>query len=87
MVPIILQLSLQNSTGIVAEVKNWLLYFYFLNTDFSFTVCNINLKLYEYAQNVHLEGSVSQNFDLGPGFIFMIWNIKNVKKYIYKFSS
>ena len=48
------------------------LYFYFLNTDFSFTVCNIHLKLYEHALNILIERSMSQNFDLGPGFIFMM---------------
>ena len=48
------------------------LHFYFLNTDFSFTACTIHLKLYGYVQNIPSERSVSQNFDLGLGFIFMM---------------
>ena len=54
------------------EVENLIVILFILNTDFSFTVCNIHLKLYEHVQNILLEGSLSQNFDLGPGFIFMI---------------
>ena len=45
--------------------------FYFLNIDFSVTVCNIHLKLSGCVQNVLIEGRLSQNFDLGPSFIFM----------------
>ena len=47
-------------------------YFFFLNIDFSFTICDIHPKLFGYVQNIALEGRVSQNYDLGPGFIFMI---------------
>ena len=54
--------------------------FYFLNTDFSLTIRYIHLKLLRYIQKISFEGSVSQNFDLGPGFIFMTWNIKNSEK-------
>ena len=54
------------------KLKIGFLYFYFFNTDFSFTVHNIHLTLYGYVQNVLVEGSVSQNFDLGPSLIFMI---------------
>ena len=54
------------------EVKNRLFILFFLNTDFSFTVYNIYLRLYGHVQNVLVEGSVSQNFYLGPSFIFMI---------------
>ena len=66
---------------IVTEVKNRLFNTYiFFNTDFSFTVHNMHLKLYGYVQNVLVEGSISQNFDLRPSFIFMIKNVKNSER-------
>ena len=45
--------------------------FYFLNTDFSFVIDNMLMKLWEYLHNIHFEGNVSHFLDLGPGFIFM----------------
>ena len=38
----------------------------------SITVWNIHIKLYGCVQNIPLEGILSQNFDLGFGFIFRI---------------
>ena len=45
--------------------------FIFLNTDFSFTTRNIQIKLCEHLHNFAVERSVSQIFNLGPGSDFM----------------
>ena len=34
------------------------------------------MKLVENIQNILLKGNVSQNFELGPGSIFMTQNVK-----------
>ena len=65
---------------IVKEIKIDFFHFYFLNTDFSFTICNINIKLEGYIQNIPPEGSVSQNFELGSCFICM--SLKDITKNI-----
>ena len=50
--------------------------FYFLKRDFLFTIMSSALKLSELVDNIHLEGTVSQVFDLGPTFYFMSKNGK-----------
>ena len=49
-------------------------YFYFLNMDISVTIQVILLKLSMCDPNILLEGSMSQNFDLGYSFCFMLKN-------------
>ena len=45
--------------------------FYFFNMNFSVTIQYFDLKFSVYDPNIHFEGSVSQNLDLGPSFYFM----------------
>ena len=45
--------------------------------DFSLNITLIILKLYRHIHNIHLEGTMSQNVDMGPSFIFMTKNGKN----------
>ena len=53
-------------------------HFYFLIQDFSLTTCIglTILKLDKAIDNIHLEGTVSQNLDISPSFIFMSKNGK-----------
>ena len=55
----------------VEEFKNRCFKFYFYNSDFSITIMNQHSKLIEYLKNVLAEGSLSQIFYLGPGYIFL----------------
>ena len=48
--------------------------FYFLNKDISITIQVIDLKFSVCDPHITLEGSVSQNFDLGLSFYFMSKN-------------
>ena len=50
------------------EIKKKEINLYFLDTDFSFTIQNIFLNFFPVLKNIPLEGSVSQNFDLGLSF-------------------
>ena len=56
---------------IVKEIKKKIFKFYFLNTDFSFTILNLHMKLEEYLNNVLPERSVSHFVHLGCCSIFM----------------
>ena len=51
-------------------------HFYFLNQDFYFTIIPPTLLLCDRIGNILLEGTVSQNFNLGPSFYFMPKNEK-----------
>ena len=51
-------------------------HFYFFIQDFSLTIGLTILKLDKAIDNIHLEGTVSQNFDISPSFIFMSKNGK-----------
>ena len=62
--------------GIVCKAHHWTrtlktafenLYIKFLNTDFSVNIASISLRVLGNALYNMFEGSVSQNFDLGPG--------------------
>ena len=46
--------------------------FYFLNVDISVTMHDLNLRLYRCIQYIAVEGTVSQIFDIGPSFFFLI---------------
>ena len=43
----------------------------FFNTDISVTTQDIAMKFYMTILHIHIEGSVSQIFCLGPSFCFM----------------
>ena len=59
-------------------------HFQFLNSDFSVdNVLNVT-KLIGYVLCIPLEGSVSQNFDLGLGYFFMLCR-KFVKVFFHYF--
>ena len=47
-----------------------------MKQDFVFTIMSSDLKLSELVDNIHLEGTVSQIFYLGPTFYFMSKNGK-----------
>ena len=51
--------------------KKHFLYFYFLNKDFSLTIGVNVLRFSTDVRNIHIEGSVSQIFDLGLSFCFI----------------
>ena len=55
-------------------IKIYKLKLYFLNQDFFSTIISITLLFGDLVDNIHLEGTVSQNFDLSPSFHFMTKN-------------
>ena len=57
-------------------IKNWFFHFYFLIQDFLLNTGNTFSQIYMSIHNIHIEGTVSQNFDIGPSFIFMQKNGK-----------
>ena len=62
----------------VAEIwtsknKNLIFHVIFLNMDILVTTLDITMKFSMTALHVHLEGSVSQIFYLGPSFYFMLF--------------
>ena len=61
------------------ECENLKFFIYFLNKDISLNISSICLKFAMHVDGGHLEGSVSQNFHLGPSFYFM-HSRKNVLK-------
>ena len=52
------------------SIKLHLLYFYFFNWNFSLILRSTLLELYGYIKNILIEGTVSQNFDVGLSFYF-----------------
>ena len=57
-------------------ILNLFFHFYFLIQDFSLVVRLTIVKLDQAVYNIHLEGTLSQNVDIGPSFIFMLKNGK-----------
>ena len=55
-------------------ILNLFFHFYFLNMDISLNIYTLVIQFYTCVLNIPLEGSVSQIFDLGPGFYFMTKN-------------
>ena len=45
--------------------ENYFFHFYFSNNDFLFTINSSRTKLFLVMKNIHMQGSMSQNFDLG----------------------
>ena len=58
-------------------IKNLFFHFYFLNQVFYFTIMSLSLLLWYLIDNMHLEGTVSQIFYVGPSFNFMTKNGKH----------
>ena len=50
--------------------------FNFLIQDFSLDIGSTLSQFYMFIYNIHLEGTVSQNVDIGPSFIFIPKNGK-----------
>ena len=63
-----------------SETENSLFSLHFLNKDISFNIPYKFLKFDIHVHKGHLEGSVSQIFDLGPSFYFMQSRKKSFKK-------
>ena len=55
-------------------ILNLFCHFYFLNMNISLNIYTLAIKFYTGVLDILLEGSVSQIFDLGPGFYFMTKN-------------
>ena len=53
------------------NVENHFFHFYFSNNDFSFTINIMSTKLFLVIKIIHMQGSVSQNFDLDICYFFM----------------
>ena len=55
-------------------ILNLFFHFYFLNMDISLNIYTLVIKFHTYILNIPFKGTVSQIFDLGPGFYFMTKN-------------
>ena len=55
----------------ISKYKNLIFYVIFLNTDISVTTQDIAMTFCMTILHIHIEGSVSQIFYLGPRFCFM----------------
>ena len=55
----------------------------FSNSHFSISICSIPSKFLENLLQCLFEGSVSQNFYLGPGYFFML--CRNFGKYFFHY--
>ena len=62
------------------NLKILIFHIYFLNKDISLTKALIYLKTWIYICEICLEGSVSQNFDLGLSFCFMVYRRRDFDK-------
>ena len=54
------------------NLENLFFHFYFSNNDFLSTTNSLSTKLFLVIKNIHMQGSVSQNFDLGFCYFFMM---------------
>ena len=52
-------------------ILNLFFHFYFLNMDILLNIYTLVIQFYTEILNIPLERTVSQIFDLGPGFYFM----------------
>ena len=55
----------------------------FSNSDFPVDIASICVKFLLYVIHSSLEGSLSQNFDLGPGYFFML--CRNYEKIFFHY--
>ena len=63
------------------NVKILIFHVYFLNMDISLIIALISLKICMYIAGICMEGSVSQNFELGLSFCLMKKKKKIHKSY------
>ena len=54
------------------NLENDFFHFYFSNSDFLFNINSSCTKLFLMIKNIHMQGSVSQNFDLGFCYFFIM---------------
>ena len=57
-------------------ILNLFLYFYFFIQDCWPNIALNSLKLYKHIDNIHSEGTLSQNCNIGPSLVFMSENGK-----------
>ena len=77
----------QNSNNLItvlekiepSETENCIFSWYFLNGDVSLNILFLYMKFYILILHIVIEGTVSQNFDLGPSFHFI-----DSRKWFYK---
>ena len=62
--------------------ENYCLHFYFLNVDISLIIKDTNLILSIHVENITVEGTVSQNFDIWLGSICRKYRKKIFRKII-----
>ena len=62
------------------NVENHFFHFYFSNNDFSFTINSLSTKIFLLIKNILMQGSMSQNFDSGFCYFFMMFNVKYCRK-------
>ena len=63
-----------NADMITFISQNCIFSLLYLNQDFFITIMAITLLFGDLVDNVHLEGTMSQHFDLSPSFHFMTKN-------------
>ena len=63
-------MRIECTNGDIILKLNFRTFSIFLNTGFSFIICNIHIQLWEHLNNVADERSVSQFFLFRPWFIF-----------------
>ena len=61
-------------------MKILIFHVYFLNMDISLIIALISLKTCMYIAGIYMEGRVSQNFELGLSFCFMVCRSRNFEK-------
>ena len=64
------------------NVKILIFHVYFFNMDISLIIALISLKTCMYIAGIGMEGRVSQNFELGLSFCFMVCRRRNFGKKI-----
>ena len=55
----------------LGQNKIYIFHLNFLNKDFSVTIAHRPFKFETCILDIQMEGSMSQNFDIGPSFHFM----------------
>ena len=64
------------------KFKNLIFHNYFLYVNFSLPIAHRDFKSCLRSLHTHLEGTVSQIFDIGLGFYFMSKNGKHFVKFV-----
>ena len=64
----------------VWNLKILIFHVYYLNMDISFIIVLVIQKMCMFLAEIYLEGSVSQNFDIGLGASFMVCRRRDFEK-------